>query len=527
MANSDTAYRELIRLGRERALLDSCAALLGWDEETYMPPGGSAHRAEQQALLARLAHERAADPRIGELLEAVVQEGRAEPGGVEAANVRWLRREYERARRLPGSLVEELARVTTLAQGAWWSALAEKDVRRFLPWLGRTVTLKQAEASCLAESIEATSGPHLYDALLDTWEPGLRSEALDGVLGALVPELVRLLGRIAAAPRPADDPALYAGLGAGPGAGPEADPLLGRPVPLPVQRAFNEELATVLGFDLTSGRLDEAVHPSTLRIGPGDTRLTVRYRQNDFTAGLFALLHEAGHGLYEQGLPLEHYGTPVGEALSLGMHESQARLLENLLGRSHAFARWALPRLAERAAPLLDDVGLDAYYRALNRVAPGPNRIRADEVTYNLHIVVRFELERALVTGDLAPDDLPGAWNEMYQRRLGVTPADDVVGCLQDGHWAAGMFGYFPTYLIGNLIAAQLYASALEAVPDLEVRIAAGEFAPLVTWLRDTVHRHGSRLPMQALVAQATGRPLSERPLVEYLWAKYGALYGV
>ncbi|HEX2572592.1 MAG TPA: carboxypeptidase M32 [Polyangia bacterium] len=519
MTHIDTAYRELIRLGRERALLDSCAALLSWDEETYMPPGGSAHRAEQQALLARLAHERAVDPRIGELLEAVSQEGGAEPVGVEAANVRWLRREYERARRLPGSLVEELARVTTLAQGAWWSALAEKDVGRFLPWLGRMVTLKRAEASCLVEGLGESSP--LYDALLDAWEPGLRSEALDGVLAALVPELGRLLGRIAGAPQPAEGPR------PGSGSDPEGDMLLGRPVPLPVQRAFAEELAAALGFDLTSGRLDEAVHPSTLRIGPGDTRLTVRYRTDDFTAGVFTLLHEAGHGLYEQGLPLEHYGTPVGEALSLGMHESQARLLENLLGRSHAFARWALPRLAERAAPHLDGVGLDAYYRAVNRVAPGPNRIRADEVTYNLHIVVRFELERALVAGTLAPDDLPAAWNEMYRRQLGVTPADDAVGCLQDGHWAAGMFGYFPTYLLGNLIAAQLYASALEAVPDLEVRIAAGELAPLVTWLRDTVHRHGSRLPMQALVAQATGRPLSERPLVEYLWAKYGALYGL
>jgi carboxypeptidase Taq len=511
MADIDTAYRELIRLGRERTLLDSCAVLLSWDEETYMPPGGSAHRAEQQALLARLAHERATNPQLGELLEELMQDGGPEPGGVEAANLRWLRREYERARRLPGSLVEELARVTTLAQGAWWSALADKDVRRFLPWLGRMVALKQAEASCLAEGTTSRR----YDALLETWEPGLRSEALEELLAALVPELQRLLGRIAAAPRTAPTPVAV------------DEALLARPVPLSVQRAFAGELATALGFDFSSGRFDEAVHPSTLRIGPGDTRLTLRYRTDDFTAGLFTLLHEAGHGLYEQGLPPEHYGTPVGEALSLGLHESQARLLENLLGRSHAFARWALPRLAERAAPILDDAGVDAFHRAVNRVELGSNRVRADEVTYNLHILVRFLLERALIEGDLAPDDVPAAWNDAYQKHLGVTPADDPTGCLQDGHWAAGMFGYFPTYLVGNLIAAQLYARALETVPDLEAHIAAGEFAPLVAWLREAVHRHGSRLPMPELVERATGRPLSEAPLVEYLWAKYSALYGL
>jgi carboxypeptidase Taq len=502
--NAQTAYDELVRRGRERALLTSCAAVLEWDEDTYLPPGGAAHRGDQLACLAGLEHQKATDPRLGELLAAV--EGSSlvrDPASPAAANVREWRRLYERSRRLPQPLVEEAARVVTLAQQEWAAARREADFGRFLPWLERVVALKRREADALGHDGEP------YDALLEEYEPGARARDLARLLAALHAELAPLAARLAESPRRPD-----AGV-------------LGRDFPAGRQRAFCRRAAAALGFDFRRGRLDAAVHPFSVAVGPGDCRITTRYNRRDFADGFFSTLHEVGHGLYEQGLDPAGAGLPAGEAPSLGVHESQARLWENAVGHGRAFWEHFYP-LARRAFPAaLSDVGLDAFHLAVNRVGPSLVRARADEVTYDAHILARFELERALMSGDLRPADVPGAWAEAYRRLLGVAPRDDAEGCLQDGHWAAGMIGYFPTYTLGNIFAAQLYARAEVETGGFDAAFARGDFGGLLGWLREKVHRRGGVLPAARLIEEATGAPPDPRPLVAALRRKYGVLYGI
>jgi carboxypeptidase Taq len=494
---ADAAYLELLHRAREHTLLGSCAGLLEWDEDVSMPEGGGEHRAEQQALLARLLHAQATDPRLGDLLaEAEARLGpRVSAGDPVAVNLRELREEYEKARLVPASLVEDLARVTTLSYEAWRSARERRDARVFLPWLGRVVSLKQAEADCLAR------GRDRYDALLDEWEPGLTWAILGPMLARLRETVGPLLDR-------AIDRA-----GSLPG-------ILTRPADLRVQTEIAHELAEWLGFDFACGRLDQAMHPSTIRVGPGDVRLTTRFRPDAFTVGVFTTLHELGHGLYEQFLPGEHFGAPVGEAPSLGLHESQGRLVENHLGRSRAFWQHLWPRVAPRFGVGFGDLTADDVWRAVNHPRRAASRTSADELSYDLHIHARVDLERALVGGTLAASDLPGTWAEVYRRLLGVTPPDDVTGCLQDSHWAEGMFGFFPTYTIGNAIAAQLMQQLRFEAPDLDVAVAAGDAQPLLVFLRERVHRLGSLYSTGELVERATGAPLSIEPLVGHLTAK-------
>jgi carboxypeptidase Taq len=495
--SADAAYRELLTRAREQTLLGSCATLLEWDEDVCMPEGGAEHRAAQQALMARLLHIQATDPRLGDLLaevEAKLGPGLG-PGDPVAVNLRELREEYDKAQRLPASLVEDLARVTTLAYEVWRDACEDHDARVFLPWLGRVVALKQAEADCLAQ------GRDRYDVLLDEWEPGLRWATLGP-----------MLARLRAAAGPLLDRAI--------GRGTSAPAWLTHPVDVRLQAKVARELAEWLGFDFAAGRLDEAPHPATIRVGPGDVRLTTRFRPDAFAGGLFATLHELGHGLYEQALPGEHFGAPVGEAPSLGLHESQARLVENHLGRSRAFWQHLWPRLAPRFGGAFADVGADALWRAVNHPRRGVNRITADELSYDLHIHVRVELERALVDGTLVAAELPGAWAEAYRRVLDVTPPDDRAGCLQDGHWAEGMFGFFPTYTIGNAIAAQLMERLRREAPGLDEALAVGDPEPLLAFLRDRVHRLGSLFTTAEIVERATGAPLSIEPLIAHLTAK-------
>jgi carboxypeptidase Taq len=495
--SADAAYLELLHRAREQTILASCATLLEWDADVHMPEGGAEHRAEQQALVARLLHVQATDPRLGDLLaEAELKLGtRLTPGDPAAVNLRELREEYEKARLLPASLVEDLARVTTLSYEAWRGAREERDARAFLPWLHRVVALKQAEADCLAR------GRDRYDALLDEWEPGL-------TWATLRPMFVRL--------RAAVGPLLDRAIDR---SGPPPE-LLSRPVDVRLQAEVAREVAEWVGFDFASGRLDEAVHPSTIRIGPGDVRLTTRLQPEAFTAGLLATLHELGHGLYEQYLPGEHFGAPVGEAPSLGLHESQARLVENHLGRSASFWRQLWPRLAPRLGAAFAGITADQVWRAVNHPRRDPDRITADELSYDLHIHVRVDLERALVGGTLVASELPGAWAEAYRRLLGVTPPDDRAGCLQDGHWAEGMFGFFPTYTLGNAIAAQLMQTLRRETPRLDDALAAGDPAPLFGFLRERVHRLGSLFSTPEVVERATGGPLSIEPLIAHLTAK-------
>jgi len=501
---AELAYAELIRRTKEHSLLASCAELLAWDQDTYMPSSGAEHRATQLALLAGLQHERATDVRLGDLLAAV--EGSslvADPESDEAVNVREIRRSYERQTRLPRELVEELARVTSLAEREWAGARRAADFHRFRPWLEKIIHLKRREA----ESLDLT--PDLYDALLDGYEPGARGDDVAVLFDALRRELLPLVNAIAY-----DRPHPEKGF-------------LNRAYPVAQQHAFGEAVAAALGFDFRRGRLDTTTHPFFSTIGPGDCRITTRFAEHNFSDGFFGLLHEVGHGLYEQGLTAEHHGTPRGEVLSLGLHESQARLWENAVGRSRAFWQHFFAPAQAAFPAALGDVGLDDFYLAINAVEPTLIRVEADEVTYNLHVLIRFELERALLTGDLKAADLPGAWNEAHRHYLGVVPRNDAEGCLQDGHWAAGMFGYFPTYTLGNVFAAQLLARAREELGDLDEAFARGEFGDLLSWLRGRVYRQGGRYSAARLIERVTGSPPHHGPLVEGLRRKCGELYGI
>jgi carboxypeptidase Taq len=501
LMNGQTAYDELIKRSREHAVLGSCASLLGWDEQTYMPRGGSSHRGNQMALLAGLVHERATDPRLGELLDEVEGSGLFPGDAPEAANLRELRRSYRRQTRLPRSLVEELARVTSIGHHEWVDARHAKDFCRLQPTLETIFALKRNEAACLAESNV------LYDVLLDEYEPGAKSHDLAMLFDALRAELVPLVAAIGDSPKQPDRSILH------------------REYPLDRQQMFGEAVASAIGFDFNRGRLDSTEHPFCSGIGPGDTRITTRYDARNFSDSFFGVLHEVGHGLYDQGLDPAAYGTPCGEAVSLGIHESQSRLWENVVGRSRAFWTYWFP-LAQRVfREALADVDFEAFLFAVNEAKPSLIRVQADEVTYNLHILIRFELERDLLSGDLTVADLPAAWNEKYATYLGITPGDDAEGCLQDIHWSAGLIGYFPTYTLGNVYAAQFFSQASADLGDLAVSFQRGDYAGLLSWLREKIHCHGQRYRAVELVRRVTGMPMDHQPLMRSLRAKYGALY--
>ncbi|RUL86923.1 carboxypeptidase M32 [Tautonia sociabilis] len=497
------SYDELIRRSREWSTLSSCSALLSWDEQTMMPPSGSSFRSEQLGLLAGLEHDRAADPRVGELLAIV--EGSdlvADPESPEAVNVRELRRSFDRKTKLPRSLVEELARVTSRAQHEWVAARKARDFGRFLPWLGRVLSLKRQEADCVG----APSGDP-YDALLDEYEPGATASQLSRLFDALRADLVPLVEAIAGATdRP--DPAVLKGT-----------------FPVDRQKILGELVASSIGFDFDRGRLDTSAHPFCSGIAPGDCRITTRYRPDDFEESFFGVLHEVGHGLYEQGLDPDRFGTPMGASVSLGIHESQSRLWENLVGRGRPFWTHWFPIARRLFRDPLGHAEFDAFHRAINRVEPSLIRTQADEVTYNLHIIIRFDLERALLSGDLPPADLPSAWDERYRHDLGVVPPDASSGCLQDVHWSAGLIGYFPTYTLGNLYAAQLFDRATATLGDLDQSLSRGDALPLLHWLRDHIHRHARRHCPALLIQRATGSPPDPSPLVRSLRERYGPVY--
>ena len=501
---ADQAYDQLMQRVREESILTGIEALLEWDEETYMPAGGVESRSEQLALVAGLLHDRGTDPRLGELLDALEgSELLADPAAPAAVNVRAVRREYDRFIRLPRRLVEDVARTTALAQTAWADARAAADFTRFRPWLERIVSLKRQEAECVGYADEP------YDALLEDYEPGLRSRVVARLFSALRRELVPLAGRIADAPRRPDPSVLR------------------RHFPRDRQRRFGERVATAVGFDFRRGRMDLGVHPFCTGLGAGDCRIAVRFDEREFAGGQFTILHEVGHALYEQGLDPEHYGTPLGEAASVGMDEAQARFWENRVGRDLRFWEHFYPQARDLFPESLGDVPLDEFHFAVNRVAPSHVRVNADEVTYNLHVMIRFDLERALVSGALPVADLPHAWSAACRETLGLVPRNDAEGCLQDGHWADGMIGYFPTYALGDVFAAQLFAAAERELGPLGEQFARADFAPLLSWLGRRVYRQGARYPSARLIEVVTGSPPDHKPLVAILKGKYEELYGI
>ncbi len=499
-------YAALIARAREIRLLESVADLLGWDQEVVMPEGGADWRAAELELLARLAHDRWTDPAFGELLanaeSAIAGIAIDAP---ERANVRELRRLFTRATRLPAALVGEIASVQSLAQHAWARARQNDAFTEFAPWLERLVGLMRAKAECLRDA----SHDEPWDALADEYEPGMRARDLHPLFAELRARVVPLVDELLASPRRPDAT------------------LRKSAVPVEAQDRLVRRVAGALGFDLGRGRIDSSTHPFCSGTHPGDVRITTRFLPEDFFDGLGSTMHETGHALYEQGLDPANAGTPLGTAASLGMHESQSRLWENRVGRSLGFWRWCRPLVRELLGATIGAHSAEELFAAANRVERSLIRVEADEATYDLHVMVRFEVETAMIRGELSVADLPAAWNAGYRELLGIQVPDDRRGCLQDVHWSCGLFGYFPTYTLGNLYAAQLFAAAENELGGQEESFARGEFAPLLAWLRTNVHRHGSRWPAAELCRRATGGPLGADAFARALEGRLRPIYAI
>lgn len=490
---------------RRGALLATIDGIIGWDERTMMPPAGGAWRADQSAEMAAVVHRHRTDPAQGERLATLAGGSLAKHGTPqEQASVRLLKEDFDKQAKLPPRLVSELAKVTCEAQQAWVAARAASDWKMLAPWFEKVFALKREQADCQRPDLDR------YDALLDDYEPGGRWRAIAPRFAELRERLVPLVQACADASRRPDQRILTE-----------------RAYPIESQKRFVRDVAERVGFDFNRGRLDTTDHPFCTSLGPDDCRITTRWDERFMPSALYGVLHEAGHGMYDQGLPAEWYGLPSGEAASLGIHESQSRLWENFVGRSEAFWDWCFP-LARVAFPgALSDTTARAVHDAVLTVKPSFIRVEADEVTYNLHVMLRFDLERAVLLGDLAVADLPGAWDDRFEHDFGIRPPNDAAGVLQDIHWSAGLIGYFPTYTLGNLYAAQLMAAATERLGNLDEQFRAGDFQPLLRWLRTEIHAFGRQYESEPLVERATGKPVSADWLAESLRRRYGPAHGL
>jgi carboxypeptidase Taq len=478
------------------------AALASWDQHTQMPAGGGRARAEQLATLGRIAHERFVDDEIGRLLEALRPYEEQQPyDSDEAALIRITRRDWEKARRVPPELTSEITRSGAVAYQAWVDARQSSDFSHFLPHLERNVELKHRYAACFEPYEE------LYDVLLDDFEPGMKAAEARGVLDQLRRELVPFIRELAERGEEVDDSCLYGDY------------------PLDVQKEFELVVLEGFGFDPDSWRLDPTVHPFASGTCPTDIRITTRYFTDRYES-LFSTMHEFGHGLYEHQVAASLDRTPLQRGASMSLHESQSRMWENLVGRGLPFWRHFYPQLRSRFERLRD-VDLETFYGAVNKVQPSLIRVEADEVTYNLHIILRFELEQEIMAGEVALRDLPDAWNARMREYLGIEPPDDARGVLQDVHWSFGGLGYFPTYSLGNVVSAQIWEKVREAIPDLDDQIEAGEFATLRSWLAENLHRHGRKFMPQEMLDRVVGGPIDAGPYIRYLKDKLGGIYGV
>lgn len=489
--------QRLLQRMQELRDLSGIIGLATWDQETYLPRKAEGARASQLATLQGLYHERLVEPVLGEWLASA----RGLPRD-EQAMVRVLAQERDRAVKVPARLVKELAEAQSHAISAWKEAREQNHFAPFQPHLERLLALRREQADAIGH------GGERYDALLDNYEPGMKVERLTPVLAQLRRKLTPIVEAIAARPAPED---VFAG----------------KKFDADAQWKFTFELLGGLGFDLDAGRQDRSVHPFTGGTHPRDVRLTTRIHEATPLPAIFGAIHEGGHGLYEQGFAEEHWRTPISAAPSMGLHESQSRLWENVVGRSRAFWAHFFPRLQKHFPRELGAVPLDAFHRAVNRVERSLTRVEADEVTYNLHVVLRYELELELLRGSLPVGELPGAWNAKMKSMLGVTPPTPTLGVLQDIHWAWGEFGYFPTYALGNLYASSLYAAARRELGGLDEAIARGELRPLRDWLRARIHVEGFRYYAEDLVKKVTGNGLTDEDFIAYLRAKYSQLYDV
>jgi carboxypeptidase Taq len=478
--------------------------VLEWDERTGLPSAASSYRAEQVTFLSGLVHQRRTSQKLGDWLnELMASDLVSDETSPIAASIRGLKRDFDKNVQLPESLVKCIAHAVTVGQQVWSEAKPRNDFESFLPNLQEIVRLRREEAAILA-SAKACQ----YDSLLDQYEENALTSDLIKLFGDLRDQLVPLVQRIASSKR-----------------GPNGMSLSGS-YDVDKQREFSRWVAEQIGYSFQRGRLDETDHPFCTTLGPHDHRILTRYFENSFGSGLYGTLHEAGHGIYEQGLPVEWFGLPAGSAASLGVHESQSRLWENMIGRSREFWKWCLPH-AQRYFPSLRDVSVDTIYADLNQTRASLIRIEADEATYNLHILLRFELERELIDGDLKCEDLPAAWSDRYASYLGIRPANHSEGVMQDVHWSAGLIGYFPTYTLGNIFAAQLVSRAQSELGSWEEYISLGNFRPILNWLQDRVHQHGRCFKPMQLIENACGEKLSSKPLIQYLENKLLPIYGL
>jgi len=484
------------RLGRLTDLTRAEAVLI-WDMMVWMPPGGQSSRATQLATLEAVIHDRLVEDRLGELLDELEPYGATLPRDADdACLIRVTRRDWERARRVPTALAADLARVGAQSYEAWVKAREVGDFAAFRPWLERILELRRRYIECHAPYDDP------YDVLLEDHEPGMRTEEVRTVFAALEPELVALVAEHAS-----DD---------------EDDLLRGR-FAVADQERLSRELVERLGANWDAFRLDTTIHPYMTTFGLGDIRLTTRYSEEDILS-LFTAMHECGHGLYEWGVSSSLDRSPLCEGVSAALHESQSRLWENIVGRSLPFWRWFYPRLQETFPDALGGVSLAGFHRAVNRARRSFVRVDADETTYGLHVILRFELEQELISGRLAVKDLPEAWNARFAELLGLEVPDDRVGVLQDAHWSGGGFGYFPTYLLGSVLSVQIWEKAREAIPDVEEQIERGEFAQLHAWLRENIYALGRKLTPAETIERVVGGPIDPEPYLRYLRDKLGAL---
>ncbi len=505
VATGSKAYTELVGLVREAAVLASVGNLVSWDQETMMPPKGAGLRAEQLSMLSGMVHEKSTHPRVGELLGECEEDRDLLGDPAHAANVREMRREYDLATRLPLELVKALAECASKGMEAWKGARENNDFKAFLPALELTVELNKRKSECLGQGKAAD----IYDPLLDTFEPGMTAARTAAIFKPLREFTVGLVDRVQ-------------GCGVKVDRGPAVIEF-----PIAQQKSFVEKVAARIGFDFDAGRMDESAHPFCESLNSLDIRMTNRYRADGWADAISSGTHESGHGIYEQGLLDEHFGTPLGMYISLGIHESQSRMYENLVARSAPFWEWGFGMAKEHFGTDFGGASALDVYKALNIIEPSFIRVEADEVTYNLHIMLRFDMERAMLNGELACKDLPGEWNKRMKSDFGLDVCEDRVGCLQDVHWSMGAMGYFPTYTFGNLYSAQFWEAMGRDIPDRDAQMARGEFGAVLKWLREKIHVHGRMWSAEDLCERVTGEPLKSDALMRHLDAKAKAVYGM
>jgi len=481
--------------------LGRAEALLGWDQEVYMPRGGAEDRGNILETVAGLKHDRFTSHEIGELLQDLQPYAETlDPRSDDACLIQRIAHDYQKQTKVTTQWVSEMARVTTIAQCVWEEARAKDDFSLFKPHLQKIVDLRRQYADFFKP------WEHVYDPLLDDFEPGLKTAEVRQIFGKLRPQQVELIKAI--------------------GENPEIDDyFLHLPYDEKVQWDFGVDVITRFGFDWNRGRQDLAVHPFTTGFGIDDVRITTRFDPERAASALFSTIHEGGHALYEQGISKSLGRTPLATGTSMAVHESQSRMWENLVGRSKAFWVFFYPKLQKLFPSQLDDISMQAFYKGINKVAPSMIRVEADEATYNLHVMLRLELEIALMEGALQVADLPEAWNALMKEYLGISPKTNSEGVLQDVHWSIGSIGYFPTYALGNLIASQLWEKINQDIPTLEEQIEGGKFDELLAWLRTRIHQHGAKFEPQQLVKEVTGSTITPEPYIRYLKTKYGEIY--